>query len=74
LIQEGKSMITVPGLAVTTVVDQIYGTTAGVAVTVSPSGEITKLPDGTLIPAGQTNGQLVVVGSDNRLYALTKEK
>ena len=61
-----------PGLTVTTVVDQIYGTTAGTDVTVSTTGEITKLPDGTLIPLGTSDNHLLVVGSTGRLYALQR--
>ena len=70
LIQVGVTMKAVPGLTVTTVVDQIYGTTNGTPVVVSADGQTSKLPDGTLIPIGQTGSQLLVVGSTGRLYAL----
>jgi len=48
-------MITVPGLTVTTVVDQIYDTSAGTDVVVSATGTTTPLLTGALIPIGITN-------------------
>ena len=45
-------MITVPGLTVTTVVDQIYDTSAGTDVVVSATGTTTPLLTGALIPIG----------------------
>jgi hypothetical protein len=70
LVQTGTSLIIVPGLTVTNVVDQIYGTTAGTDVVVSSTGQVTTLPQGTLIPIRMSNNHLLVVGSPGRLYAL----
>lgn len=72
IIQTGGTLLTVPGLTVTTVVDQIYGTTTGHPAVVTAAGQITKLPAGTLIPIGQTPGHLLVVGSTGHLYALNR--
>jgi hypothetical protein len=74
LVQTGPTMTTVPGLTVTTVADQIYGTTNGDPVTVTSTGQVTPLPNGTLIPAGQTTDHLLVVGSPGRLYALERSR
>jgi hypothetical protein len=74
LVQTGATMTTVPGLTVTTVADQIYGTTNGDPVTVTSTGQVTPLPNGTLIPAGQTTDHLLVVGSPGRLYALERSR
>jgi len=53
-------MITVPGLTVTTVVDQIYDTSAGTDVVVSATGTTTPLLTGALIPIEITNNRLLV--------------
>lgn len=70
LVQAGATMTTVPGLTVTTVADQIYGTLNGDTVTVTPEGRTTHLPAGTLIPIGLSDGRALVVGALNKLYAL----
>ena len=62
-------MITVPGLTVTTVVDQIYDTSAGSDVVVSATGTTTPPLTGALIPIGNEQWVLVV-GPPGRLYAL----
>jgi hypothetical protein len=74
LVQTGATMTTVPGLTVTTVADQIYGTLNGDPVVVSPGAQVSELAAGTLIPVGQAADQLLVVGSPGRLYALERSR
>lgn len=73
LVQTGTTMTTVPGLTVTTVADQIYGTLNGDPVLVNPDGQTTNLPVGTLIPIGLSDGRALVVGASNKLYALASD-
>lgn len=70
LILSGDTLTVAKNATVTAVVDQVYGTTQGDPVVIAADGTITRLPDGTLIPIGDTNDHLLVVDSDNRLYAL----
>uniref|UniRef100_UPI003B3B697F hypothetical protein n=1 Tax=Micromonospora sp. TaxID=1876 RepID=UPI003B3B697F len=71
LVLRDGTLIAAPGVTMTAVVDQIYGTKNGNPVLVSPDGNTTALPAGTLTPTGLSDGHLLVVDSDHRLYALT---
>ena len=70
LVRAGSTLVAVPGLTVTTVVDQIYGTLHGDPIVVRPDGHTSQLPGGTLVPVGQSRDKLLVVGASNALYAL----
>lgn len=72
VIQTGRTITVVPGLTVTRVVDQIYGTLHGDDVTVNTTGTTTPLPPGTLQPVNQTGDRALVVGATNKLYALKR--
>lgn len=61
-----------PGVTITAIVDQVYGTKDGANVLVTDDGNTTALPAGTLIPIGLSDGHLLVVDSAQRLYALTQ--
>lgn len=69
---DGSTVTVIQGLTITAAVDQLYGTIAGAPVAVGANGHITDLPPGTLIPVGEADGRLLVVGASNRLYALAK--
>lgn len=71
LMLRGGTITAAPGVTITAVVDQVYGTKSGDSVLVSADGNTTALPAGTLIPTGLSDGHLLVVDSDHRLYALT---
>ena len=70
LILNGDTLTITKNATVTAVVDQVYGAAQGDPVTIAADGATTRLPDGTLIPIGESDGHLLVVDSDNRLYAL----
>lgn len=71
LILRDGTITAAPGVTITAVVDQVYGTKSGDDVLVSADGNTTPLPAGTLIPTGLSDGHLLVVDSDHRLCALT---